>query len=228
MKITQFHANQAIRLFKPSPALPQDNVKSLDVIREFEARYGFYQAPRVLADYNLQSGMTFLRGQFKKKLIIDKFQLFGNGVLVEAKTSTDDLDEYIDDATNWAREYLALSAEYFVFGERLYLSQFEAEIDLSLESSFPSLVNIGGKINDFLKSYGRNVSGFGVSELRLHPGAGSIEPNTGGAAFIFSRKIGQPLDSHLYFCSAPLRHADHLQVLTDFVSLLQTKKTNAI
>jgi hypothetical protein len=57
----------------------------------------------VLADYDLSKGVTFLHGFFNNR-VIDRFQVFSNGILAEAKLDTDECDRFLDDLLKWITE----------------------------------------------------------------------------------------------------------------------------
>jgi len=228
MKVVEIQGNQCIRLFKPSPPVPPDNVKALNFIRGIESRYGFFQGPRTIADVNLQSGVAFLRGQFKNRWFIEKFQLFNHGITAEAKVATDELDEFLDDATSWARQQLGFSEREFDFGARLYLSQIEVEIDLPFDAAFARFEEFGAHLAALAKSYGRDgVPNFGVSDFRLAAGAGELVSDVAGADFIFARKAGTTKEANRYFSSAPVKTADHLKLLDELVSVFNSMKADA-
>jgi hypothetical protein len=57
----------------------------------------------VLADYDLSKGVTFLHGFFNNR-VIDRFQVFSNGILAEAKLDTNECDRFLDDLLKWITE----------------------------------------------------------------------------------------------------------------------------
>src|SRR6266851_3210694 len=105
MKVIKTLLNQSVRLLTQVSTLPAPigRPELMRLIRDLELRYGFLQSPRLVADYNLETGITFLEGQFEKTWI-KKLSVHGNGLLVEAETSTDIIDNFIDDLMLWANE----------------------------------------------------------------------------------------------------------------------------
>src|SRR3712207_5290126 len=99
MKLEQILSGRVMRIIEVSgPGEGMINAAAL--ARGCEERYSFLQGPRVVSDYNLESGVTFLRGYFNGR-IIERFQIFQNGLLAEAETDTHELDFFLDDFTRW-------------------------------------------------------------------------------------------------------------------------------
>jgi hypothetical protein len=102
MKLSSIIVGNVIRLGKVSGP-GGGTVYGLNLSKACEERYGFLQAPRVLADYDLSKGVTFLHGHFDHR-VIDKFQVFSNGIVAEAKLDTDECDRFLDDVLKWITE----------------------------------------------------------------------------------------------------------------------------
>ena len=79
MELSSIILSQAIRFGKVT-GIGGGVIYGLNLAKACEERYGFLQAPRVLADYDLNKGITFLHGYFDK-VVIDKLQVFPNGNL---------------------------------------------------------------------------------------------------------------------------------------------------
>lgn len=219
MRVTEIIGNQSIRLFRFAQPETPDNVKALKFVRALEARYGFYQGPRQLSDYDLGGGMTFLRGQFRRDWFIDKFQIFNNGILVEGKVETVELDAFLDDALAWSIGELQLLPEKVEFSTKFYLSQIEIEVDDAIGSAFIEFSSLGKRVSTMTKSYGQQSPELELSSISLQA---DISPQR-GVSFIFARREGKPFSSNLYFSSAPLSSADHLSILGELLSLLSTR-----
>jgi len=228
MKLREIIGNQVIRIYRaPEQSLAPDNVKALDLVRSFEGRYGFFQGPRTVAEFNTQSGITFLRGQFRQGWFIDKFQLFPQGALVEAKVPTKEIEAFLDDASEWVREKFHLEEAAITPISRFYLSQVEVEVDVALGRELAQFDSVGKQVAEMLRSYGQPVLDFEVADITLRPDAYKIPGAQPGAAFMFMRRDKQPFESRLYFSSAPLSTPDHMLVLNKLESILKSKKTTA-
>jgi hypothetical protein len=196
------------------------------LVRATEERYGFLQGPRVVSDYNLQNGITFLDGQFGTTLIT-KLSVHGNGVLAEANDTTDQIDAFLDDLISFSNELLGFT----VFTEpdlrRAYLSQFEAEIENGLAESFSEFTEIGRKISSIVKSYGANSSPFEVTELALHCDINALELPRPGPKFSIARRAAETFDKRLYFVSAPLRTKEHISLVNELEKMFAARAASA-
>jgi hypothetical protein len=194
----------------------------LRLIRKFEERYGFLQGPQRVEDYNVDSGITFLQGQYNNTFIT-KFALHTNGVLAEANASTEEIDGFLDDVLSWGTMELGSGAFQETTLRRAYLSQLEIELDIALGRAFSEFMELGKYITNTVQGYGQNTYQFEVSSLSLHCDLLSLEPPKPAVPFIFARREGKGYGDGIYFASAPLRTPDHLNVLEQFQTLLASR-----
>lgn len=200
-----------------------DPISLVRTLKAFEARYGFLQGPRVVSEYDPAKGITFLNGYFGRSTI-DKVMIYNNGILVDAKISTDEIDAFIDDANIWAREEMRLPPlTEKNERSRSYLSQVEIESDIDLDMAFPWLKELGASIAATTKSYGQNVRDFGVSRIDLLYDISVVETPKVAVPFGFQRRDGKPYENKTYFASAPLRTEDHYRFIEKFEELLRTQ-----
>jgi hypothetical protein len=221
MKINSIILNQVIRIFTAALAPPEiDPHRLFEVLKAFEARYAFLQGPRVVADYDPQTGITFLQGHYGKS-IIDKITIFGNGILSEAKISTDEIDAFLDDAITWARGEVGLPPLSAANERsRSYLSQVELESDIDLGAAFAWLTDFGKRLSDQLKDYGQNTRNYEVSGINLHCDISDLEIPKPGVSFRFDRRENKSYSAKTYFAAAPLRTLDHYRFIEEFEELL--------
>src|SRR4051794_2902817 len=216
MKITSFLLNQNIRVLTPGSP-PPSNLGRADLtrfVRNVEHRYGFLQAPRVVSDYNLQNGMTFLEGQFHE-IYISKLSVHGNGLLVEASAPTDAMDAFLDELISLASAELGSGLFEENERRRSYLSQFEAELEAGLGEAFKEFIDFGKHIADALKLYSLNTRDFELSQLAFHCDLAGLEVPRPGPSFIIGRRENEPYEKEVYFASAPLNTPDHIRLLTE-------------
>jgi hypothetical protein len=216
MKLQNILLSQAIRFGKISGP-GGGTIYGLNLARACEERYGFLQAPRTLADYDLSKGISFLHGYFGT-FVIDKFQIFPNGVLAEAKIDTDECDKFLEDVLKWVKERGGIEFAPSDPSTRLYLSHLEVQSDISLERSFPKLAPLGREIADILRGYGQTTPDYVVSGLSF----GSIATDASG--FRFEGREGPNVPHGIFFTQARLRTSDHLRMLESLEGALKTKR----
>jgi hypothetical protein len=210
MKLNKVLFSQVIRILKISGP-GGGSIYGLNLTKACEARYGFLEAPRVLADYDLSKGVTFLHGYFHGRFVIDKFQVFGNGVLVEAKVRTDECEEFIDDVIEWVMAHGGIEIDASET-KSFYVSQVEVELIAALSEAFSKFRDFGHQVSNVIRSYGHILPDMEVSALVL-----SADPV---AQFKIERREGAAPNACLYFCAAPLRTADHLGLLENVETIL--------
>jgi hypothetical protein len=220
MELVSIAISQSIRFVKamqPPPASEMIYIR--DAVRGIEERYGFLQAPRMVEDYDLKKGVTFLSGRYNREISIDRFIVYEGGVLCESKFPTETCDEFLDDVFKWAKESMGIAVERLELTGRLYLSNVEIRSEAKIDSKFARFAALGRQIAESLRSYGQQPSEFSVSQFSLHCDVSNMEvPRT--TAFSFDRRAGHPYSSGLYFSSAPLQTKDHLIVLRELENIL--------
>jgi hypothetical protein len=208
MQTKSIMTSQAIRFFADTEAV-MDHRSPVPLIKGIQDQYGFVQVPMTLAELDFKNGVTFLRGYYQGK-IIEKFQVYENGLLCEASADTDLADEFLSEVLGWAlREHNLPVKET---GVKAYISQLEVISTINLESKFSELNAVGKLLAGCLKRYGQPVSDYGVSGLRMHYDS-IAAPIPRPPQFVFERRVGQQYSTNEFFTSGPLRTKDHLEVL---------------
>jgi hypothetical protein len=216
VKITDITFSQAIRFLSVS-GQGGGTLYGVNLIRALEMRYGFWESPKTVADYDLNKGVTFLHGLFDREFVIDKFQVYTNGILAEAKVPTDKIDEFLDDVTEWAQTDVGLRISE---GEskKLYNSHLEVFAEFPLTRALRQFSKLGDHITNLTRAYGVNTSRFHVSSISLNADNEGL-PTPKPAAFVFDRRAGKPYESGLFFSSAPLRTSEHQIILDELESI---------
>ncbi len=111
------------------------------------------QSTRTLEDFDFAKGVTFQYGYFENQIVIDKFQVFQNGMLVEAKINTDKCDAFLDNVVELIGKEGGISATKESDSARFYYSNLEVHGSFSLAEGLPQLHQIGRKIVEKLREY---------------------------------------------------------------------------
>jgi hypothetical protein len=212
MQLERALLGRAIRLLPAG-----GEIYALKLARACETRYGFLQGPRTAEDFDFNRGVTFLHGYFDDRIVIDKFQIFQNGLLVESKADTDECDAFLDDALTWLTAGGSASISRDKVAPRFYASNLEIRASFSLAEKLYSLNKIGVQISRYLQQYGQESIDYELVSLAFAAGAGAAP------TFRFERREGAPGEALLYFSAAPLRTSDHLQLLTQLESALTSQ-----
>ncbi|MEX1083527.1 MAG: hypothetical protein WEC82_04330 [Xanthobacteraceae bacterium] len=213
MKLVNVLLGQCGRLLRISPP-GGGAIYGLNLAKAFEERYGFLQGPRTLPEFDASKGITFLHGYFEQRVVIDRIQIYDNGILADAKLDTDEVDAFLDDVVQWIQERAKLQVIATPDSAKIYTSQLEVQTDKKISALVPTLVPIGRAIADILRGYGHITPDWEPAGLSFgSSGAGDA------ASFKFERREGANARD-VYFASARMRTKDHLHVLEEIDALL--------
>ncbi|HTT76779.1 MAG TPA: hypothetical protein VMF50_12470 [Candidatus Binataceae bacterium] len=187
-----------------------------DIVKEIKAKYGFLSAPKEedLVPSDSPKGAEFKHGKLivdERTIVIDRFAIFNDGLVVDTASSTDDTDLFLDDLAQWAKTAIPKVSSS---GPRYYVSQIEVKMK-PLEAYVPSFRPAGEKVTALLSTYGINVPRYEVSSVHLFfDQLGRIPPQPG--QFFFERRANIPYDDNVWFSQAPVKTTDHVALLKGF------------
>ena len=186
----------------------------LDAIKPLVDRYNFLKVPQTLEEFDETKGITFRHGKFHsngRDIVIDVFQVFNNGLLVDTREDTEDAERFIDDVVEWgSKTYGLVVSEAPV--EHVYLSNLELFLTNSLSTYIPIAPKLSGEISHYLTEYGIKHEPFETVNFVLNFDRVRL-PNSVLTNFTLQRREGVPFSSGLYFSSAPLKTKDHIAIL---------------
>ncbi len=213
MKLVQCLASQAIRLIDASVKRADGNLPAPKLARAIEEKYGFFQGPRVIEDYDLSKGVVFLHCEYRGQ-IIDKLSIFNDGIVCDAKGPTELSDDFVDDVLETLRELAGLDSEAGKTRVQIYMSRLEVHSELDVGKFFLAFSEFGKSVASSIRGYGQNVNDYVPSGLSFHydwPNPKEPRP----PAVTFERREGVAYGENIYFSSAPLRTNDHLKHLME-------------
>jgi hypothetical protein len=205
MKTLNLKNSQAIRFMTILPTTGQ-TLYGINLVRAFEARYGFFESPKTVEEFDLKKGVTFRHGIFAGRSVIDKAMVYYNGMLAAGTISTTECYDFISDVIEWASKEAGITIETTENSSVLYTSTLEVEAEINFEKYFGSNSTIGQMLSDKLATYGAPAPRFEVSGL--------IFQSSVQTPFRIERLVGAPASSNAYFSTAPLATLDHIEVLT--------------
>jgi hypothetical protein len=216
MKVESYLVSQAIHFIVPEG--PEEFSSPIPAIRAIQDKYGFVQVPHTVEELDLKKGVNFLRGFFRGQ-VVEKLAIFENGLLCESRCDNSILDDFLTEFLQWANAQRFRGSPARLTGLRAYLSQMEVISNVKFERTFSKLNAFGDKVTGFLASYGQPASKYSVHGFRMHY---DVTENTllGAPEFIFERRAGSPFSSNKFFTSAPIKTAEHLELLESLETLL--------
>lgn len=219
MILKTFFLGQAIRLLRISSE-DGGNLYGADLAQSVIERYGFLEGPKTVADFNMETGITFLHGNFNGSLI-DKLQVYREGLLVEARLNTDYCDAFIDDIIFWAEESHKIEFIEKENAKRLYISTFDAKSDFELTQLFKPISFLAKELNETIKTYNIDQEPheyFSFSLRKLMPQNSSV--------FSLEISLRSKPGENILYTTAPLRTKDHVYLIEKLENQFRTV-TNA-
>jgi hypothetical protein len=227
MKLIQIILGRSVRLC--TAISPFGGLYLPQVGSELQKRYGFVRIPTAPEDFVATNGITFEHGRFhvpkgqgRKSLdiVIDRFQVFTDGILVDTKGDVESADLFLDDVLSWATQILGLKVAEYPPMRKQFVSQVEVHLDMEYPALFERINLLGEKIQTHLTQYGLEAPPFEVSSVSIGFDKTKLAANVSLTAFIVERREQKPFESNIFFSSAPLRTADHLELLKQFEQLV--------
>ena len=215
MQLKSILTSQAIRFFAEAEPVAERR-SPIPLIRGLQDRYGFVQVPLTVAELDFTKGVTFLRGYYKGS-IIEKLQVYENGLLCDAVADNGICDEFMGDVLEWAATEHKIPVKET--GVKAFVSQVEVITGIDVGAAFSMINSIGSLLAGALKSYGQTASDYNVNGIKMHYDSMTM-PVPRPPEFVFERRAGQLYSTNEFFSSAPLRTTDHMHVLAELEKLL--------
>lgn len=194
---------------------PQGQFPLIRSMGELVKRYSFAVVPKI---EQLDSPkVEFRLGQFKD-LGIESFSIYGDGVVITSKVSTDVLDDFLDDVCKWMESALGLRRIETHTINRSYESGLFVRSEAKLLRALDALAPIQEMIEKSVKSamgLEAKFESFGISFAADH----SLIPGMKPGMFRVERRAGLGFDTDYYVSTAPMRTADHLKILAKLEKL---------
>lgn len=219
MKISKYLVSYVVRfVMEETPGSPPTMYIG-DLVNALKDRYRFLQVPTKIEEFDLQKGIEFIHGIFEKDQVIRKLRIHNNGIFCEAVLSTEVISDFIEDVFNWARQEIGMKLEDAVDPNQFFSSHLEVETDISLATAFSKFSLIGDKLTTLVASYGQQVPSFEATTLAFQCDLSKVQ-NISPEMFTFERRAQKPFDSGLFYSAAPLKTADHLELLNELEGIL--------
>jgi hypothetical protein len=215
MELTNILSGQAIRFFQTST--PADWFFP-DAAAEIQRRYSFVDSPRTSTSFNPNpDGVEFKLGHYKSA-IIGKATIFTDGIVVEAATATEKIDEFIDDIWVLLAE-LGATVNPTTDKARCYISRVEVRAEIEMSVAFKKFTRLSDAIAKAIKMNGLSSKQFEVSALVLSAEKADSEVLSPGR-FTFERRAGRGFSENMFFSEAPVPTTQHLHLLDVLETLL--------
>jgi hypothetical protein len=190
------------------------------VYEKIGEKYKFAKAPKNALDFDEQKALSFKAGTFvnsKGTPVVIGFTMYGDGLVADALSSTDDSTEFLVELTNWMIRDYGLTLPSSV--KKTWVSQMDVECETPLVKLNPKLTKLLQSIESRVKPVDGKPRQFDVAGL--HFWTEDITKFGAPAILKFERKWQAPFSANHYFSQAPLETREHIELLNELELLLK-------
>ncbi len=228
MNLISKDVGRATQLFVSDEIQPTKGMYLPELIRMVTERYGFAESPSV--ETTMKQGAIFKQGRFivgGKKFNIPDMGVFNDGVIVST-FDTKDSEYILDDALMWLKETFGIRDPQTII-PRTFFSQFVVELESSVEDALRIFDKVRKLFHQSMQDTykGIEIPAVGLSSIGFGIDSKNI-PGIREPIFSLERRVGRPYTENRYFCSAPLKTEDHLELLAVLADAIAPKKSTKL
>jgi len=199
-------------------AVPSGNVYLPAAIAAIKDRYKFVNVPSLEVLLAQNPNIVFEHGKFVDS-VIRKFSSHNDGMVAETSAGTNNAEEFLDDFVKWSCKEFGATVLEINDAYRFYDSHLIVQMEIDLEEKMAFIKFITDELSSEIKNYGiipldYHASGFSLSTDNTEVRGLST------TSFRIDRRIGQRFSNNLYYCTAPLKTADHIRLLGKIENLI--------
>jgi hypothetical protein len=226
MKEIAYEIGRIALLVPPEQITPLRGFYAPEAFAAIAKRYGFQTTPdlSVPAERLQKEGVRFRLGKVPGKeanrptAVINDFVIFQDGFVVDGYT-TDDAEMFIADLMKWGKEPLGIRA--FSHPPRQgYLSQVTVQFEPPVNKLIKQFDDITTLLTSLLMKTYRLNTVVELQGVRFDYDRLTAPSLYNLVQFIIERKAGHKYEDGLFWCQAPLRTTDHIQLLKTIETLL--------
>lgn len=190
-----------------------DNLFAPDFVSGIQRKYGFWEAPKNIVEFNLETGAKFSTGRFENTTI-STLQLYRNGIFAESHASTHSIDFFVDDLLSWAHSEFKI--EYMISEpvKRRYFSSTEVKTNIDFSSKFARLDTVSKMLSKMANDTGVEVANYEFSGLTIN-----AEPNPRNVVqtgkFSFERRQNEKYGDNIFYSEATVTSEQHMELLLE-------------
>jgi hypothetical protein len=210
---------RSIWLFDVNDLNPTGKSFFPDILLWLGEKYSFQTFPKSLADRDEEKkGYLFKAGEFQSTegAITVNFSLFGDGVVAETWSSTENGDAFLEDVVRSAVSKFGLTYSPEMIIRKSYISELIVQLDHSPGDINPKIAKYCNMLNQIFARH--NIAPFEMTGMLFAPDvlATSYKP----PGLLIERKQGAPFSANRYWSKSPFTTKEHLFALEEFENLL--------
>jgi len=177
-------------------------------------QFGFQKYPQKFEEFDLQKGIEFAQGKWARGSV-EKLTIFGGGLAVETRSSTDDSESFLHEFLSWAATKFGIQYRPEMIKHVAYVSQvvFHVEAPILALLSNP-VAKLSQRVSNSIEKVLKEKIHYEPTALWI--GMDQLTRKMVPAAFSIQRRIDVPFSENKYFSEAPLPAEVHLTLLGEF------------
>jgi len=190
-----------------------------DILVWIGEKYSFGTFPKSIADQDKEKkGYIFKVGEFQSEegAINVNFSLFGDGVVAETWSSTENGDAFLEDLLRSASAKYGLAYKPDLIRTRRYVSEVTFRLDKSLGDINPKISNFCATLNGIFARH--HLSPFEMTGMIFAPDVAATSYQPPG--FMIERKQGEAFTDNRFWSKSPFTTKEHLFALEEFEKML--------
>ena len=193
---------------------PLGKALTLEVLGKLGDRYSFTKSPTKLEDVDFQKGLELHEGRLAD-IRIDRIIIFLNGIIIDTRSSTEDSERVLNDMLDLAHEAFGAVIKP---ARQTFASQLIFRSNMRLAGLNPILPTIADTLTERASADLKHPFTFEPTAILLN--VDTAQAKTPPAMFSIERRAEIPFAENTYFSSAPLRTAEHIEVVKAFEASL--------
>jgi hypothetical protein len=201
---------------------PRGHLHAPDFFAGVARQFSFQKFPQKYEEYDTQKGIELAHGKWDKTTI-DKLMIFGGGLSLDTRSSTDESEKLLHEFLRWAASSYGLQYRPEIIKRRGYVSQ------LVFKTDGPMLTLLGEPVAKLSNRVTASLEDAIGEKIHYEPtglwiGFDQLTRKMAPAAFTVQRRTDGPFNENKYFSEAPLPTEVHLKLLQEFETDLLTSQ----
>jgi hypothetical protein len=210
---------RSIWLFDTNELNPAGKSIFPDLMIWLGEKYSFQTFPKSIADVDQEKkGYLFKTGEFQSTegAIAVNFSFFGDGVVAETWSSTENGDAFLEELLRSAASKYGLAYRPDMIRSKTYISDLTVELDHALGDINPKIARFCEILNGIFVRH--HLAPFEMTGMKFAP---DVLPTAYKPPGLFiERKQGAPFTANRFWSQSPFTTKEHLFALEEFEKLL--------
>lgn len=201
---------------------PRGKVFFPEIIPEIVRNFNFQKFPKSSEHPDESKGIEFAEGKMGD-VVIQKFTIWSNIVVVETRSNTNDSKKILDEALLWAAEKFGINYRSGMIKRFAYVSDLSFYSDAPILYISPALATIANKTSEAVSEIWQEPVKY--EPQRFDIGHDPTVRKYAIAPFSITRRAEARFSENKYFSEAPLPTDMHISILEEFEeSIKRTEK----